>query len=301
MIYIVIYHFLPEKMEINGHSKLARTLYDKKRYVAQIRNIKQALKHGLKLKKVRKAIAFYQEAWLRPYIEMNTELRKNAKNNFEKDFYKLMNNAVFGCSIMNVRSRRDIKLVTNDKKRCKLVSKPNYHTTKQFSENFLAMEMKKTKIKMNIPVYIGFTILEVSKTVMWEFCCDYLKRKYGDKIKLCYTDTDSFILHIKTDDFYEDIADDVEEWFDTSNYKTDTPLLITNKNKKVLGKFKDELGGKIMTKFAGLHSKTYAYLIDNFKKIKKNKGVKMCVVETELKFNYYKDCLFNSNVILKSQ
>ena len=118
-----------------------------------------------------------------------------------------MNNAVFGLSIMNVRRNRDIKLVTDDKKRCKLSLKPNYHTTKQFSENFLAMGTKKTKIKMSIPVYIGFTILEVSKTVMWEFFYDYLKPKYEDKIELCYTDTDSFILHIKTEDFYENIAD----------------------------------------------------------------------------------------------
>ena len=109
--------------------------------------------------------------------------------------------------------------------------------------------MKKTKIKMNMPIYIGITILEVSKTVMWKFFYDYLQPKYGDKIELCYNDTDSFILYIKTEDFYEYIADDVEEWFDTSNYNFDRPLLITNKNKKVLGKFKDELGGKIMTIF----------------------------------------------------
>ena len=154
---------------------------------------------------------------------------------------------------------------------------PNYYTTKQFSENFLAMEMKKTKIKMNVPIYIGFTILEVSKTVMLEFFYDYLKPKYGDKMKLCHTDTDSFIFYIKTKDFYEDINIDVEEWFDTSNYKIDRPLLITDKNKIVLGKFKDELGGKIMTKFVGLRSKTYAYLIDDFEgKKKKKRSKKMC-------------------------
>ena len=232
---------------------------------------------------------------------MNTELRKNAKNDFEKDFNKLINNAVFGRSIMNVRKHRDIKLITDDKKRCKFASIPNYHTTKRFSENFLAMEMKKTKIKMNIPIYIGFTILEISKSVMWKFFYGYFKPKYGDKIKLCYTDIDSFILYIKTEDSYEDIANDVEEWFDTSNYEIDRPLLITNKNKKVLGKFKDELKGKIRTKFVDFRSKTYAYLIDDFEEIKKNKGVKMCVVKTELKFNYYKDCLFNNNAILKLQ
>ena len=137
---------------------------------------------------------------------------------------------------------------------------------------------------------------------MWEFFYDYLKPKYGDKMKLCYTDTDGFIFHVETKDFYEDINNDVEEWFDTSNYKIDRPLLITDKNKKVLLKFKDELGGRIMTKFVGLCSKTYADLIDDFKeKKKRNKGVKKCVVKNQLKFSYYRDCLFNNNVILKSQ
>ena len=200
---------------------------------------------------------------------MNTELRKEAKNNFEKHFYKLMNIALFGRSIMNVRRHRDINLVTDDKKSYKLASMPNYYTTKQFSGNFLAMEMKKANIKINVQIYIGFTILEVSKTVMWEFFHDYLKPKYCDNMKLCYTDTDSFIFHIKTKYFYEDINNDVEEWFDTSNYKIDRPLLVTDKNKKVLDKFIDELGGRIMTKFVGLRSKTYAYLIDDFEE-KKN-------------------------------
>ena len=158
--------FLPEKMKINKHDKLVCTLYHKKSYFAHIKNIKQALNHGLKLKKGRKAIAFYQEAWLKPYIGMNTELRKKAKNDFEKDFYKLMNNAVFGRSVRNLRRHRDIKLVTDDKKRCKLTSMPNYYTTKQFFKNVLAIEMKKTKIKINVPICIGFTILEDSKTTI---------------------------------------------------------------------------------------------------------------------------------------
>ena len=130
---------------------------------------------------------------------------------------------------------------------------------------------------MNVPVYIGFTILEVSKMVVWEFFYDYHKPKYGDKIKLCYTGTDSFILHIKAKDFYEDIDNDVEEWFDTSDYTINRPLLMTDKNKKVLGKLKDELKGRIMTKFIGLFSKAYAYLIDDFEeKKKKQRSKKIC-------------------------
>ena len=157
--------------------------------------------HGLKLKKIHKVLQFNQKAWLKPYIEKNTELRKKAKNDFEKDFFKLMNNAVFGKPMENVRKHRDIKLVTTDKKRNTLVSEPNYHAIKWFSENFVAIEMRKAKVKMNKPIYAGMTILDISKALMYEFWYGYLKPKYGDKIKLCYMDTDSLILFIKTEDF----------------------------------------------------------------------------------------------------
>ena len=160
---------------------------------------------------------FNQEAWLKPYIDMNTELRKQAKNDFEKYFFRLMNNSVFGKTVENVRKQRNIKLVTTDKRRNQLVSEPNYQTTKWFSENLLAIEMKKTKVKMNKPVYLGLSILETSKTLMYEFWYDYIKLKYGDNVKLCYVDTDSFIMHIKTDDFCKDMANDVEKRFDSSN------------------------------------------------------------------------------------
>ena len=116
----------------------------------------------------------------------------------------------------NVRKHRDIKLVTTDEKRNKLVSEPNYHTTKHFSENLLAIEMKKTKVKMNKPVYLGMSILDISKTLMYEFWYDYIKPKYQDRAKLCYTNTVSFVIHIKTEDFYKDITNDAERWFDTS-------------------------------------------------------------------------------------
>ena len=142
---------------------------------------------------------------------MNTELRKPAKNDFEKDFFKLMNNSVFGKTMENVRKHRDIKLVTTDKRRNQLVSEPDYHTTKWFSENLLAIEMKKIKVKMNKPVYLGLSILEISKTLMYEFWYEYIKPKYQDNAKLCYMDTDSFIINIITENFYKDIADDVKK------------------------------------------------------------------------------------------
>ena len=136
---------------------------------------------------------------------MNTKFRKEAKNDFEKDFFKLINNAVFRKTMENVRKHRDIKLVTTDKRRNQLASEPNYHTVKYFSENLMAIEMKKTKVKMNKPIYLGMSILDISKTLMHEFWYYFIKPKYRDKAKLCYMDTDSFIIHIKTEDFYEDL------------------------------------------------------------------------------------------------
>ena len=186
-----------------------------------------------------------------------------------------MNNSVFGKTMENLRNHRDIKSVTTDIRRNKLVSGPNYHTTKQFSENLLAIEMKKTKVKMNKPVYLGMSILDISKTLMYEFWYDYIKPKYKEKAKLCYMDTDSFVINIFTEDFFEDINNDIERWFDTSNYdKNDKRPLKTGINKKVIGMFKDELGGKIMKEFCAPRAKTYAYLKDDDSEEKKAKGKK---------------------------
>ena len=171
--------FLPKRMKIDKCKKLVCNLHNKKKYVVHIRPLKQALNHGLKLKKVHRIIEFNQEAWFKPYIDLNTELRKIAKNDFEKDFFKLMNNAVFGKTMANVRKHRDIKLVTTDKRRSKLVSEPNYHTINLISENLSIIEMRRTKVKMNKPIYLGLPILEISKLLMYEFWYDYMKPKYN--------------------------------------------------------------------------------------------------------------------------
>ena len=200
----------------------------------------------------------------------------------------------------NVRKHRDTKLVTTDKRRNQLVSEPNYYTIKWFSENLLAIKMKKIKVKMNKPVYLGLSMLEIIKTLMYEFWYDYVKPKYQNNAKLCYMDTDSFIINIQTEDFYEDIANDVEKRFDTSNYEVNRPL-PTGKNKKVIGLMKDEQGGKIMTEFAALRPKTYSYSMDDGNSDKKAKGAKKCVIKRRLKFNDYNDGLLNNEIILKSQ
>ena len=161
--------FLSERMEVNKCKKLVCNLFNKKKYVAHINTLKQALNHGLEFKKIHRVIEFNQEAWLKSYIDMNTELRKLAKNDFEKDLFKLMNNSVFGKTMENIRKHRDMKLVTTDKKRSKFVSEPNYHTINLISEDLSIIEMKITKVKMNKPIYLGLSILEISKTLMYEF------------------------------------------------------------------------------------------------------------------------------------
>ena len=150
--------------------------------------------------------------------------------------------------------------------------------------------MRKTQIRVNKPVCLGHSITELSKTVLCEFWYDYVKSEYGEKAELCYMDTDSFIVYIKTDDIYKDIAEDVKTRFDTSNYELDRPLQ-KGKNKKVIGIMKDELGGKIMKEFVGLRPKAYSYLIDNGSNDKKAKSTKKCVIKRKHKFEGYKNCL----------
>ena len=292
--------FLPKRIKIDICKKLVCDLRNKKKYVVHIKSLKQALNHGLKLKGIHRIIEFNQKAWLKPYIDMNTELRKLAKDDFEKGLFKLMNNAVFGKTMENIRKHRDIKLVTTNKKRNKLVSEPYYHTINYISEDLSIIEMNKTKVKMNKPIYLGLSILDISKILMYEFWYDYMKPKYGNRVKLCYMDTDSFIMNIKTNDFHKDVANDVEKRFDTSNYECNRPLPI-GKNKKVIGLMKDELGGKIITEFVTGRPKTYSYLTNDGKEDKKVKGAKKCVIKRMIKFDDYKNCLLKGKVLLKSQ
>ena len=292
--------FLPERMVINKTKTLVCNLHNKKNYVAHINMLKQALSHGLKLKKVHRVIEFEQEAWLKKYIDFNTNLRAKATNDFENDFFRLMNNAVFGKTMENVRKHRDIKLVKTDKKRNKLVSEPNYRTMKLIDDNLAIIEMRKVKVKMNKPIYLGLSILELSKITMYEFWYNYVKVKYEDRVRLCYMDTDSFVLNVRTKEFYKDISEDVKDRFDTSNFYCDRPLPI-GVNKKVVGLMKDELGGGIITELVALRSKAYLYRTDDLVELKKAKGTKKCVVKKMLGFDDYKKCLFEKEKVLKSQ
>ena len=188
----------------------------------------RAVKQALKLKKAHRVIEFNQKVWLKPYIKINSKYRTEAKNEFEKNFFKLINNSLFAKTMENVRNHRDIKLVTSDKRRKQLVSEPNYHSHKKFSEDLMAVQMKKAKVKVTKPICLGMSTLDISKIILYELWYGYIKPKSGDTAKLWYTDTDSFIIYINTKDFFEYISNDVERWFDTSNCdKNDkTPLPI---------------------------------------------------------------------------
>ena len=296
--------FLPERMKIVKLEKLVPNLADKHKYVVHIKALDQALKYGLVLKKVHRAIEFEQSAWLKTYIEMNTRLRKSAKNDFEKDFFKLMNNSVFGKTMENKRNHKNMKLVTNEDKYRKYVMKPNFKDCVKFSENLVGVEMGKTEITMDKPVYLGQAILDLSKTLMYEFHYDYMKPKYGERLQLCYMDTDTFVYEIQTEDFYKDIAKDVEIRFDTSGYSEDDhrPLPTGKKNKKI-GMMKDELGRKIMTEFIALRAKMYVYKKLDLDKPENKicRGTKKCVVAKSFTCNDYKICLFEGKTIYRGQ
>ena len=288
------YPLAPEHLVINGTRKLVPNVHRKTKYVVHHEVLKTYLKHGLKISKIHRGISFDESPWMKPYIDFNTKLRMQSKNNFESDFFKLMNNSVFGKTIENVRNRVDVKLVTSQKQAEKYINKPNYTGRTTFSDNLVAIHMAKTSIFINKPIYLGMSILGISKTLMYDFYYGFLKPMYGDRIKLLFTDTDSLMILVETEDFYKDITPYVHELFDTSNFPKGHPSNIpTGVNKKVIGMFKDEVGGKIITEFVGLRPKNYGYKCDE-KEHKKCKGIKKSVTEKDISFKDYKDCLFGN-------
>ena len=297
------YPFCPEKVKCkNGVEKLIPNLNDKTKYVIHYKNLIQCLRAGMKLKKIHSGIKFVESEWMKPYIDKNTNLRAMTKNNFEKDFYKLMNNSVFGKTMENLRNRVDVRLVNTKEKLRKLVAKPNFKSRKIFNENLVSVHMKKTSLLMNKPIYLGMCILDLSKIIMYDFHYNYIKSKYADKAKLLFTDTDSLMYEIQTEDFYKDISGDVKDRFDTSDYPENHPSGIpTGENKKVLGMMKDEVAGKIIKEFVGLRSKLYSFVMDDGGETKKCKGIKKQVVESSIRHEHYKTCLTTGKELLRKQ
>ena len=273
-------------------SKLIPTLGNKEKYVLHYRNLKLYMNLGLKVTKVHRVLKYDQSPWLKQYIDFNTEKRKNAKNAFEKDFFKLMNNSVFGKTMENIRKRVDVRLVTDKKKFLKLTSKPTYVSSKIFNESLVAVHKIKETLTLNRPAYVGVCILDLRKTLMYDFHYNYIKKKYGKKAKLLFTDTDSLTYEIEAKDVYKDFWKDKDR-FDNSDYSKDSKY-FDNTNKKVIGKFKDEAAGVPICEFVGLRSKMYSYIKDNQKGGKTAKGIKKNIIKKDITHENYKNTLFNA-------
>ena len=274
-------------------SKLVPTLKNKEKYVLHYRNLQLYTELGLKVTKVHRILEFNQSPWLKQYIDFNTEKRKNAKNAFEKDFFKLMNNSVFGKTMENLRKRVDVRLVTDEKKLTKLASKPTYVSSKIFNENLVAVHKIKETLTPNRPAYVGMCILDLSKTLMYDFHYSYTEKKYGDKARLLFTDTDSLTYEIEAEDVYKDFWNDKDK-FDNSDYPESSPY-FDKTNKKVIGKFKDEAAGIPICEFVGLRSKMYSYIKDNQTGGKTAKGIKKNVIKNDIKHENYKQHYWKIN------
>ena len=302
--------------------KLICDLSDKHNYVIHYRNLKQVLELGLKVTKFHKVLQFKQEPCMKQYIDSNTNRRSKAKNDFEKDFYKLMNNSVFGKQMENVRKRVNVELVLNNKDKLRRwTSRPTYVSSTIFDESLVALHMKKHEIKLNKPICGGACILDLSKLLMYDFYYKVMQPKYGDKMKLLFTDTDSLTFEIETEDIYKDIYYDKEykSYFDLSDYPNSfyeefetpnqyvfnsdeyiedrTPNLFYNQllqdktNKKVIGKFKDETSSIPITEFIGLKAKMYNFTINNDEYKNRGKGIQKCVLKNDVTRDDYSNCL----------
>ena len=272
--------------------KLIPTLNNKEKYVLHYRNLQLYLSLGLKLKKIHRVLQFDQSPWLKQYIDFNTQKRTLAKNSFEKDFFKLMNNSVFGKTMENIRKRVDVRLVTNKEKLLKLTAKPTYVSSKIFNENLVAVHKIKETLTMNRPAFVGACILDLSKTLIYDFHYNYIKQKYDNKAKLLFTDIDSLTYEIETHDAYADFWQNKDK-FDNSDYNTNSTFFNID-NKKVIGKFKDETAGIPITEFVGLRSKMYSYIKDNEQTARTAKGIKKQVIKKTLTHDNYKEVLFNN-------
>ena len=281
---------------MKGNDKLICSFLPKKHYVLHYKNLKQYLQEGMVLKKVHRGIKFYLSPWMEPYIRKNIDLRKTASSSFEKDFFKLMNNSVFGKTIENIRKRQNVVLVDDRKLANKLSSKPNFERITIFDENLIACHMKK-KLKC---ISTNQAILDLSKTLMFDFHYNYIRKKYNNKAELLFTDTDSLMYLIQTEDFYHDVNKDIKKKFDTSDYPENHPSGIKTKvNKKVIGKFKDEAAGKQITHFVGLRPKLYTFKVEAKGETRKGKGVKKNVIKKSLSFEDYRKCLFSEIEVMK--
>lgn len=269
--------------------KLLTTLTPHQNYVVHYRNLKQAITNGINVTKVHRIIRFKQMKWMLPYVELCTSMRVKAKNEFERNYWKLKVNSVFGKCMENVRKRISTQLVTSDKKANKLMVKPTFKDRTIYTKNLMAIHMNKDKIKFDKPIYVGFAILDISKIFMYNFHYNVMKKTYGSKLSTVYSDTDSLVYEIRTNNFYDDLKNKLLPHFDTSNYPKNH-LCFDDARKNQPGFFKDEMKSEILTEFLTLRPKLYTFKCSKTE-FKKAKGVKKYVIDKHMRFSDYKKIL----------
>ena len=270
-----------------GGKKLCAHLMPKKDYVVHAEMLKRLLAQGHRLTKISRGVSYNASTWLKPYIELNTSLRAKCNTKFEKSFFKLMNNSVFGKTMENVRKYSNFKLVRTDKFE-KYVNRADFKRAINFGEHLSGIDRRTTEVKLNKPVYVGQAVLDLSKLLMNTLHYDVIKRQFGNRCKLLMTDTDSLVYGIESDDLSSELSI-IKEHFDFSNYPIEHPLYDASRNAQV-GLLKDEEGGKSIEEFVGLRAKCYAYSIGGESK-SKAKGVSTSVVKSQLKLGIYKQVL----------
>ena len=276
------------KIKVGDVKKLIPNLSNKTKYVLHYRNLQLYLSLGIKVTKIHRILEFRQSDWMKQYIDFNAEKRKKAANDFERDFFKLTINSVYGKTMENLRKRINVRIVSNKKDFLKYTSRPTYIAHKMFDEDYATIHEIKPVLMLNKPIYVGFTVLELSKWLMYDFHYNFIKKNFS--AELLFTDTDSLTYEIKSENIYEDFYKQ-KNLFDYSNYSKDSKF-FDESNKKVIGKMKDEFGGIIIDEFVGLKSKMYAIKKINGRESNTTKGVS---IATE--FNEFKDVLFNKEII----
>lgn len=271
--------------------KLIPNLHNKQKYVLHYRNLKLYLSLGMQLKQVHRVLTFDQAPYLKTYIDFNTQMRAKATNDFEKDFFKLLNNAIFGKTCENVEKRIEVKLFTDPKKFVNMASRPYFKNFEIFTNELVACEMRKTQVKYNRPMIVGMCILDLSKVLMYDFHYNTIGKQYGSNAQLCFTDTDSLTYHIKTEDYYADMKQHLD-LYDTSDYPKEHPC-YSAANKKIIGKFKDETNSKPIYEFCGLRAKMYSILKDEEHSKATAKGIKKNVIK-RLTHNEFKAAIFGT-------
>jgi hypothetical protein len=272
--------------------KLLLTFYDKENYIIHYKNLKLYLELGLQIKKVHKILSFKQSKWIKPYIELNTELRKNSTNDFETDLFKLMSNSIYGKSVEDKRNHMNIKCALTEKQVKRWIKQPSFESFDIIDEHKAFIKMRKNSVTLDRPIYVGFCVLELSKRLMYDFYYNVFKEKYNDNLNLLYCDTDSFIMKINTNDIYVDLkSNELNKYFDFSNYPNEHFLYDTSR-KKQLGFLKDETSSQPIVEFIGLKSKLYSIQTEHENK-KVAKGLQKAVLKKYITHDNYKNCLNN--------